>query len=91
LVLLASFSKRIAHCTVYICFVSQKHHKPVKTYAPYPGTPLYQDAIKHGFVAPKTLDDWANYDYYEVQTPWIRSEVTQQIREFNLNHCPYVL
>ena len=37
------------------------------------------------------LEDWANYDYYEVQTPWLKSEVTQQIRDFNLNHCPYVL
>jgi radical SAM superfamily enzyme YgiQ (UPF0313 family) len=70
---------------------SPLHEVKAHVYAPYPGTPLYQDAIKHGFVAPKTLEDWANYDYYEVQTPWLRSEVTQQIRDFNLNHCPYVL
>ena len=74
-----------------IASISQLHEIKAHIYAPYPGTPLYQDAIRQGFVDPKTLDDWANYDYYEVQTPWLRSEVTQQIRDFNLNHCPYVL
>jgi radical SAM superfamily enzyme YgiQ (UPF0313 family) len=74
-----------------IASISPLHEVKAHVYAPYPGTPLYQDAIRHGFVAPKTLEDWANYDYYEVQTPWLRSEVTQQIRDFNLNHCPYVL
>jgi len=74
-----------------IASISPLHEVKAHVYAPYPGTPLYQDAIKHGFISPKTLEDWANYDYYEVQTPWLRSEVTQQIRDFNLNHCPYVL
>ena len=74
-----------------IAAINELHEVKAHVYAPYPGTPLYQDAIKHGFVAPKTLEDWANYDYYEVQTPWLRQDVTQQIRDFNLNHCPYVL
>lgn len=74
-----------------IASISPLHEVKSHVYAPYPGTPLYKDAIKHGFVAPKTLEDWANYDYYEVQTPWLKSGVTQQIRDFNLNHCPYVL
>ena len=74
-----------------IASISPLHEVKAHVYAPYPGTPLYQDAIRHGFVAPKTLEDWANYDYYEVQTPWLRPGVTQQIRDFNLNHCPYVL
>jgi len=74
-----------------IASISPLHEIKAHVYAPYPGTPLYQDAIRHGFVAPKTLDDWTNYDYYEVQTPWLKSEVTQQIREFNLDYCPYVL
>jgi len=74
-----------------IAAISELHEVKAHVYAPYPGTPLYQDAIKHGFVAPKTLEDWANYDYYEVQTPWLKQDITQQIRDFNLNHCPYVL
>src|SRR3989344_3140393 len=74
-----------------IASISSLHEVKAHVYAPYPGTPLYQDAIRHGFVAPKTLDDWANYDYYEVQTPWLKSALTQEVREFNRNLCPYVL
>lgn len=78
------FGKRIAT-------ISSLHEVKAHVYAPYPGTPLYQDAIRHGFVAPKTLKDWADYDYYEVQTPWLKSELTQEVREFNRSLCPYVL
>ena len=74
-----------------IASISPLHEVKAHVYAPYPGTPLYQDAIKYGFVAPKTLEDWANYDYYEVQTPWLKSEVTKEVRSFNKLYCPYVL
>jgi radical SAM superfamily enzyme YgiQ (UPF0313 family) len=66
-----------------IISISSLHEVKAHVYAPYPGTPLYQEAIKHGFVAPKTLEDWANYDYYEVQTPWLKQDVTNRISAFN--------
>lgn len=78
------FGRRIAS-------FSPLHEVKAHVYAPYPGTPLYPEAIKYGFVPPKTLEDWANYDYYEVQTPWLKSGITQDVRQFNLNLCPYVL
>lgn len=71
--------------------ISSLHEIKAHIYAPYPGTPLYEDAIKHGFVPPKTLEDWANYDYYEAQTPWLREGLTEKIRDFNKEYCPYVL
>jgi radical SAM superfamily enzyme YgiQ (UPF0313 family) len=74
-----------------IANISLLHEVKAHVYAPYPGTPLYQDAIKYGFVPPKTLDDWANYDYYEVQTPWLKTDLNKDIRTFNKEHCPYVL
>jgi radical SAM superfamily enzyme YgiQ (UPF0313 family) len=42
----------------------------VHIYTPYPGTPLYKDAIKHGFVPPAKLEDWSDFDYYKVRIPW---------------------
>ena len=71
--------------------ISDLHEIKAHAYAPYPGTPLYQDAIRHGFVPPKTLEDWADYDYYEVQTPWLKKGLNEQIIEFNKLYCPYVL
>lgn len=60
-------------------------------YAPFPGTPLYDLAIQHGFVPPKTLEDWGNFDYYMVQTPWLRSKLNDTINQYNKEFCPYVL
>jgi radical SAM superfamily enzyme YgiQ (UPF0313 family) len=42
----------------------------VHVYTPYPGTPLYQEAEDAGFVAPKSLEDWKQCDYYQAHTPW---------------------
>ncbi len=76
---------------VRIANISPIHEVKAHIYAPYPGTPLYTDAIKAGFVPPRTLEDWTNYDYYEVQTPWLKKDLTKKVREFNKEHCPYVL
>lgn len=59
-------------------------------YAPYPGTPLYPLAVKHGFKPPVTLEEWADYDYYGVTTPWAKPEWAQLIREFNEKYYPYI-
>jgi len=34
-------------------------------YVPYPGTPLYEDAVKWGFLAPKTVEGWGNVGLIE--------------------------
>ncbi|MEK6862352.1 MAG: radical SAM protein, partial [Nanoarchaeota archaeon] len=71
--------------------ISSLHEIKAHIYAPYPGTPLYEDSIRHGFAPPKTLEDWAQYDYYEAQTPWLRDGLTERVRDFNRKYCPYVL
>jgi radical SAM superfamily enzyme YgiQ (UPF0313 family) len=42
----------------------------VHLFAPYPGTPLWQTALDHGFDAPGSLEEWASFNYYESTTPW---------------------
>lgn len=53
----------------------------VHVFAPYPGTPLYLEAVKHGFEPPRSLEDWSRYDYYESQTPWTSVETVRRARE----------
>lgn len=36
---------------------------PICTYAPYPGTELYNDAVKAGLKIGQHLEDWMEYDY----------------------------
>ncbi|MFQ5560414.1 MAG: B12-binding domain-containing radical SAM protein [Nitrospinota bacterium] len=44
---------------------------PLWIYIPYPGTPLYEEALKRGFIPPKTLEDWGQYSWDRVKIPWI--------------------
>lgn len=40
-------------------------------FAPYPGAPMYDEAIRLGFRPPETLDGWADFDLTELHTPWV--------------------
>lgn len=66
------------------------HEVKLHLYGPYPGTPLYPLALKHGFVPPKSLEEWADFDYYEVTTPWTNPRWVQKIREINERYYPYI-
>ena len=67
-----------------------QHEVKVHFYAPYPGTPMWNDALEHGFVPPSNLDEWSKFDYYAVTTPWIDPAWQPVINSFNKLHCPYV-
>lgn len=54
----------------------------VHIFAPYPGTPLYEVALAHGFKPPVRLEDWARYDYYESQTPWTPPDIATTARSY---------
>jgi radical SAM superfamily enzyme YgiQ (UPF0313 family) len=42
-------------------------------YTPYPGTPLYELAVRRGFKEPKNLKEWATVDLAHRVTPWTTS------------------
>ncbi len=67
-----------------------EHEAKVHFYAPYPGTPLYQFALDHGFEPPRTLEEWAEYDYYYITTPWVDRRYEARVREFNEHAYPYL-
>ncbi len=46
----------------------------VHLFGPFPGTPLFDDALRYGFEPPDTLEGWADFDYYDSQTPWTSKE-----------------
>lgn len=54
----------------------------VHIYMPYPGTPLYNDALENGFEPPKELAKWSDFDYYEASTPWTDQELERRVAEF---------
>lgn len=54
----------------------------VGIYMPYPGTPLYELAIKEGYVPPTTTKGWESVDRWRntVKLPWIDSVMCLHIR-----------
>ena len=52
-------------------------------YAPYPGTPLYEDAVNAGFQPPGSLEGWAGFDYYSMRTPWLDDTDLDVIRRWS--------
>ncbi len=59
----------------------------VHIYTPYPGTPLYEEAKKCGFVPPNKFEDWSNFDYYKANTPWVDYKLESRVREFTSMIC----
>ncbi|MGQ0776168.1 MAG: B12-binding domain-containing radical SAM protein [Pseudonocardiales bacterium] len=60
--------------------LSPRPETRVHLFGPFPGTPLFDDALKYGFEPPDTLEGWADYDYYDSQTPWTSKETVTRAR-----------
>lgn len=61
----------------------------VHLFAPYPGTPLYKEALRLGFRPPSTLENWSHYDYYTSLTPWTDEGMARRARtNTNLSLTP---
>lgn len=42
-------------------------------YTPYPGTPLFEESKKYGYVPPSKLEDWSTYAVDNINVPWLGS------------------
>jgi radical SAM superfamily enzyme YgiQ (UPF0313 family) len=62
--------------------MSPKFQTPIYYFKPYPGTPLADEGEKHGYTPPKTLDEWADFDWYDSGGPWVTPERERLIERF---------
>ena len=44
-------------------------------FTPYPGTELFDIAVKQGFSPPISLADWSAYSRHHIKTPWIQDKI----------------
>ena len=53
-------------------------------YSPYPGTKLYDLAVKMGFKEPKSLEEWAgiNYETAYLNAPWLSKKRIKMLKNF---------
>ncbi|MBX7046541.1 MAG: B12-binding domain-containing radical SAM protein [Ignavibacteria bacterium] len=70
--------------------IDSRHDVKIHFYAPYPGTPLFDEAIKAGFKTPTTLEQWSKFDYYTIETPWVDNKWEPVVHKFNSENSPYI-
>jgi len=57
-----------------ICQINPKARCSICVYMPYPGTPLWPDALERGYLPPPNQEGWAQFDLNRGNTPWISEE-----------------
>jgi radical SAM superfamily enzyme YgiQ (UPF0313 family) len=56
-----------------------KATKSLHIYTPLPGTELFDLAVEHGLKVPQRLEDWAYFNYRNVNLPWLDNERRQML------------
>jgi radical SAM superfamily enzyme YgiQ (UPF0313 family) len=51
-------------------------------FSPYFGTNLFDVAIKNSMIFPQNLEEWANFTYDKVNTPWVSKNLRQKMNRY---------
>jgi len=57
-------------------------------YTPYPGTELYEKALRHGLKPPDRLADWATYTLRKFHAPWFKKDYRWTLELFANFYLP---
>ena len=66
-----------------LCDMNEKARCSVCVYMPYPGTPLWPQALEMGFVPPDHQEGWCDMDLNRGNTPWVSDAEAQVMSEIN--------
>ena len=55
-------------------------------YTPYPGTPLYQQALESGFVEPKNTRAWSEYNWNNLTVDWLEENLRNYLDKKSKNY-----
>lgn len=66
-----------------LCAMNEKARCSVCVYMPYPGTPLWPEALKRGYVPPDHQEGWCAFDLNRGNTPWVSDAEAQVMSEIN--------
>lgn len=55
---------------------------PIFYYRPYPGNPMAELSAAQGYVFPRGLEAWADFDYVGGRGPWISDQQWQTVERF---------
>jgi radical SAM superfamily enzyme YgiQ (UPF0313 family) len=66
-----------------ICDMNEKARCSVCVYMPYPGTPLWPQALEQGYQPPDNQEGWCNFDLNRGNTPWMDDADAQVMSDVN--------
>lgn len=66
-----------------LCDLSQAIRCSVCVYMPYPGTPLWPQALEQGYVPPDNQEGWCDFDLNRGNTPWVSDAEAQVMCDIN--------
>lgn len=55
---------------------------PIFYYRPYPGNPMAEQSAERGYVFPRGLEQWADFDYVGGRGPWITEQQWEMVERF---------
>ena len=55
---------------------------PIFYYRPYPGNPMAEESAAQGYVFPRGLEAWADFDYVGGRGPWMTPEQWRTVERF---------
>jgi radical SAM superfamily enzyme YgiQ (UPF0313 family) len=50
-------------------------------YTPYPGTPLFEMALKYGLERPKSLQEWSRFTGTRINIPWVNDSYLDRLKK----------
>jgi radical SAM superfamily enzyme YgiQ (UPF0313 family) len=62
--------------------LSPKFKTQIFFYQPYPGSPIAEAVREKGYPMPKTLEEWADFDFVGAYGPWVSREKWQLVQRF---------
>jgi anaerobic magnesium-protoporphyrin IX monomethyl ester cyclase len=68
--------------------ISPNHKALLFFYTPYPGTPLFDMAVKNGLKVPRNLEMWSSYDLEHANTPWLSASYRRKLRSIISCYLP---
>lgn len=55
---------------------------PIFYYRPYPGNPMAEASAEQGYVFPRGLEEWADFDYVGGRGPWMSARQWRDVERF---------
>ena len=60
----------------------EKFETPIFYFKPYPGSAITQQVVAEGYELPKTIEDWADFDYIGSSGPWVSKQKFERVEHF---------